>query len=146
MVKAKEAQKSDYKYRDRNITCEFYHLEHEHDNCSLCSNKTFCRKSRKMIVDKEKYAAKKAKRTEWENFIKEVSAPGSTPEKSADSDDDKTPAIPNYQKEENILKLNWDCLCVQDKVTTRKARKNTLSAKAMKKINRGEVPTLKIEI
>jgi len=145
MVKAKEAQKSDYRYRDRNITCDFYTLESEDDNCAICSNRAFCRKSRKMIVAKEKYAAKKAKRTEWENFIKEVSAPGSTPEKSADNEP-WVRFFPDYEKEENILKLNWDCIRMRGKVKTRKGGKNLLSERALKQIEAGNVPALKVKM
>ncbi len=135
-----------YTYQQRNITCDNYSLESEVDSCSLCSNKTFCRKSRKGIVVIEKATIELQRKDDWQNFVNEVATHKSTPRTyPVVNGDNKAPPISRWEKEENILKLNWDPIRIRGRVRNQKNR-STLSRESLEMINSGKVPVLKMVI
>lgn len=159
MKKGKTGTNSNYNHDDRNITCEYYTLESEGKMCKVCSNETFCRSSRAAIVSRQRTAEWYNKKADWSNFIKEVTQPRLMPvnyslKQSLVNLDNKSPSVPDYQKEGNILKLNWGGYYARSKVGKEKSgkrrggfgRKSVLSKKSLKKIRSGEVPVLKMEI
>ena len=159
MEKRKTSSNSTYQHDDRNITCEHYTLEKEDKMCKVCSNKVFCRKSRKSIVSRERNEALYKEKADWQNFINEVTQPRLMPIKNTVKQalvdhDNKVVPMPTYRREGNILKLNWDGFYARSKEGKEKSRrthgvlgaKSVLSRKAIREIRFGNVPVLEIEI
>jgi len=143
-----------YMYKDRKITCTNYSLESAAELCKVCSNRTYCRESRRVIKVRLQIAEEYNRKNKWRSFIKEVKTPRETSNPLFEPEQKKEPTIPFYQKEENILKLNWDGYYARAHTPKKKSggkggrsgRKSNLSANALKQIRYGNVPTLKMEI
>lgn len=150
----KTGNDSYYMYKDRKITCVNYSLESAHETCKVCSNRTYCRESRRVIKVRIQIAEKYNEKVAWQNFINEVHSPREEGNSLFNHEQKKEPIVPYYKREENILKLDWDGYYARAHAPKRKGggkgggirRNRTLSKKAMREIRYGDVPTIKFEI